>query len=72
MRILGIDPGYAIVGFGVIDYAGANFRPVEYGSIYTEAHTPFTERLMLIDSDMQEILQSGFDAKKMTVCSAAT
>ncbi len=57
MRILGIDPGYAIVGFGVIDYAGANFRAVEYGSIYTEAHTPFTDRLMLIDTDMQEIIR---------------
>ena len=57
MRILGIDPGYAIVGFGVIDYAGSNFRAIEYGSIYTEAHTPFTDRLMLIDTDMQEILR---------------
>lgn len=57
LRILGIDPGYAIVGFGVIDYAGSEFRAVEYGSIYTEAHTPFTDRLMLIDTDMQEILR---------------
>lgn len=57
VRILGIDPGYAIVGFGVIDYAGSHFRAVEYGSIYTEAHTPFTERLMLIDTDMQEIIR---------------
>ena len=57
MRILGIDPGYAIVGFGVIDYAGSNFRAVEYGSIYTEAHTSFTDRLMLIDTDMQEIIR---------------
>lgn len=33
MRILGIDPGYAIVGFGVADYSGMNFAPVEYGAI---------------------------------------
>lgn len=57
MRILGIDPGYAIVGFGVVDYAGANFAPIEYGAILTEAHTPFTERLCNIDTDMQEILR---------------
>lgn len=57
MRILGIDPGYAIVGFGVVDYAGANFAPIEYGAILTEAHTPFTERLCSIDTDMQEILR---------------
>ena len=30
-RILGIDPGYAIVGFGILDYNGVDFRPVEYG-----------------------------------------
>ena len=29
MRILGIDPGYAIVGFGVVSYHGADFTPLE-------------------------------------------
>ncbi|MBD5144191.1 MAG: crossover junction endodeoxyribonuclease RuvC [Ruminococcus sp.] len=58
MRILGIDPGYAIVGFGVIDYAGANFKPVNYGAMITEAHMPFTGRLCMIDSDMHEILET--------------
>ena len=57
MRILGIDPGYAIVGFGVVDYAGANFAPIEYGAILTEAHTPFTDRLCAIDTDIHEILR---------------
>ena len=33
MRILGIDPGFAIVGFGVLDYNGMDFRPLEYGAI---------------------------------------
>ena len=37
MRILGIDPGYAIVGFGVVSYHGADFTPLEYGAITTEA-----------------------------------
>ena len=41
MRILGIDPGYAIVGFGVLDYINNKFTPVEYGAIFTEAHTDF-------------------------------
>ena len=30
MRVLGIDPGYAIVGWGVVDYAGNRFAPVSY------------------------------------------
>ncbi len=56
MRILGIDPGYAIVGFGVVDYSGANFAPLEYGAILTEAHTDFTQRLKNISEDMDYII----------------
>ncbi|MCR4644994.1 MAG: crossover junction endodeoxyribonuclease RuvC [Oscillospiraceae bacterium] len=57
MRILGIDPGYAIVGFGVVEYAGAAFKAIEYGAFLTEAHTPFTGRLVSIEEDMQEVLR---------------
>jgi crossover junction endodeoxyribonuclease RuvC len=39
LRILGIDPGIAIVGFGFIDKIGSKLVPVQYGSIQTEAHT---------------------------------
>ncbi|WP_438434376.1 crossover junction endodeoxyribonuclease RuvC [Gorillibacterium sp. sgz500922] len=45
MRILGIDPGYAIVGFGFIDKNGSRLTPVQYGSIQTEAHTDPSQRL---------------------------
>lgn len=55
IRILGIDPGYAIVGFGVVDYDGRNFTPVEYGAVLTEAHTPFTKRLNDIHTDIEFI-----------------
>lgn len=57
IRILGIDPGYAIVGFGVIDYDGRNFKPIEYGAVLTEAHTPFTERLKAIHTDIEFIFE---------------
>lgn len=57
IRILGIDPGYAIVGFGVVDYNGRNFTPLEYGAILTEAHTPFTQRLNAIHTDMEFIFE---------------
>ena len=36
MRILGIDPGYAIMGYGILDYKGNKFTPVEYGAITKE------------------------------------
>lgn len=57
IRILGIDPGYAIVGFGVVDYDGLKFTPLEYGAILTEAHTPFPERLKSIHTDMEFIFE---------------
>ncbi len=55
IRILGIDPGYAIVGYGVLDYDGVKFKPVAYGAIITEAGTEFTERLRIISEDMDYI-----------------
>ena len=55
IRILGIDPGYAIVGFGVLDYDGIRFTPVEYGAVLTEAGTPFPERLKAIHEDVEYI-----------------
>lgn len=56
MRIIGIDPGYAIVGFGVLDYAGSVFTTLEYGSIYTQAHTDFKKRLLDIYNDLKFII----------------
>ncbi len=57
MRILGIDPGLAIVGFGVIDVSGNQIRVVSYGTITSEAHTPTGRRLHLIYEDMTALLE---------------
>lgn len=43
--ILGIDPGYAILGYGVVEVQGASLRPVDCGVIETKAKVPFPERL---------------------------
>ncbi len=56
MRILGIDPGYAIVGYGVVDYIGSKFSTVSYGAITTKAGVPFPERLESIHEDMLSII----------------
>ena len=45
MRVLGIDPGYAIVGWGVVEYVGNRFTPVAFGAVTTEAGMPFEQRL---------------------------
>ncbi len=56
MRILGIDPGYAIVGYGVLDYDRNRFSVVNYGAITTEAGRPFDSRLKEIYDDMCSLL----------------
>lgn len=56
MIILGIDPGYAIVGWGVIEYQGNSHRPVAFGAITTEAHTDFNERLEQIYNETVELI----------------
>ena len=57
MRILGIDPGYAIVGWGVIDYQNTHFSVVDYGAVLTEAGVPFNERLEQIYDETYAIMR---------------
>lgn len=56
MTVLGIDPGYAIVGCGVVEHKDNKFRMIEYGAITTQAHTPFNERLEKIYDEADAIL----------------
>lgn len=57
MRILGIDPGYATIGYGVVDYDGFRFKTVGYGAITTAADMPFLERLDSIYNDMLCVIE---------------
>ena len=57
MVILGIDPGLAIVGWGVVDYAGARFRTLGYGSIETPAGMDTPQRLLTIRRGMNALLK---------------
>ncbi len=56
MLILGIDPGYAIVGYGLIDTK--DMKPVQYGVIRTEAGKDIAERLCEIYDNMTELLRA--------------
>ncbi|MES2630582.1 MAG: crossover junction endodeoxyribonuclease RuvC [Patescibacteria group bacterium] len=58
MRILGIDPGTGILGFGVIDVIGTKITLVDAGVITTPAHTPHDERLEDIYNGLTEIVKS--------------
>lgn len=56
MRIIGIDPGYAIVGVGVIEYKNSRFTTLDYGAITTKANTDFAFRLKVIYDDFTQIV----------------
>lgn len=57
MIILGIDPGYAIIGWGVIDYTSNRFNVIDYGAITTEAGEYFPDRLKTIYEQLNYIIQ---------------
>jgi len=57
MIILGIDPGFAIVGWGVIESNKGRIRPLAYGAITTPAHTSIESRLYTISQDISAIIE---------------
>lgn len=59
MRILGIDPGYGITGFAVIDANRNDYRLATCGAITTLAHTDFSARLEMIYEDMRQLLDTA-------------
>ncbi len=48
MRIIGIDPGYAIVGYGVVEYTKNRFKVIDYGAITTTPKNTMPQRLNLV------------------------
>jgi len=56
MIILGIDPGLAIVGWGIIESVKGQMRPLAYGAITTPAHTDVEKRLLMIAEDMEALI----------------
>lgn len=58
MVILGIDPGYATVGYGVIEYNGVNFKTMDYGAVTTPAGIEFNRRLEMIYDGICELCET--------------
>lgn len=56
MIILGIDPGYAIVGYGVISFNGSCYKAIEFGAIFTEPDISLPERLEIIYNRIESII----------------
>ncbi len=56
MRILGIDPGYAIMGYGIVDQTGNRFTPVAFGCVTTEKNLAMPERLKALYEGLTEVI----------------
>ncbi|MCI9031201.1 MAG: crossover junction endodeoxyribonuclease RuvC [Clostridia bacterium] len=57
MIILGIDPGYATIGYGVIEKNGANIRAIDYGTIQTPKDESIPVRLAMLDEALTKIIR---------------
>ena len=58
MVVLGIDPGYAIVGYGIVKYENNRFTPITFGAVTTNAGEKFSDRLEKIYDDISVIMDS--------------
>lgn len=56
MLIIGIDPGFAITGYGVVDYRNNTFKPVQFGVITTETGLELPDRLLAIDQGLHALI----------------
>lgn len=66
MRILGIDPGLATIGYALVDKEINNFEVLEYGVIKTSADKKDTERLEIIHRNVEELIKE-FKPEQMAV-----
>lgn len=55
MIIIGIDPGYAITGYGIISYSNKKLKVLDYGVISTKSTVPFELRLLAIADKLEEL-----------------
>ena len=56
-RILGIDPGYAITGYGIIEKTGSKIKAIEYGAVETSSKADFTVRLLAINDKVRYLIE---------------
>jgi crossover junction endodeoxyribonuclease RuvC len=57
MRVMGVDPGSDITGYGIIETDGRRYEVVEYAAIRTSSKSRFADRLLLISRKLEEVIQ---------------
>ena len=58
MIIMGIDPGFALTGYGIVKYEGNKFRVVDYGVIKTQSKDCLAERLLILHNGLDDIIRN--------------
>lgn len=56
MIIMGIDPGFAIMGYGILNYHGNRFQLMDYGAVTTPADMPLCGRLLLLENELAGLI----------------
>lgn len=56
MIIMGIDPGFAITGYGVVKYDGNKFSAIDYGAVTTAASMQLSQRLLVLHDGLEELI----------------
>lgn len=56
MTIIGVDPGFAITGYGIIEYTGNKFRLIDVGAITTGTDMKFSDRLLCINNGLEFLI----------------
>ena len=56
MRVLGIDPGYALMGWGIVDSEGSRMRLVDYGCVETRKGVPMPDRLHALQLGIRDVV----------------
>ena len=57
MVLMGIDPGYAITGYGLLDYTNGKLRIIDFGVVSTKAGTPFEKRMLAIFDGLTQSIE---------------
>lgn len=57
MIIMGIDPGFAITGYGIVKYEGNKFLAIDYGAITTASTMKLSERLLVLSDKLEELIK---------------
>lgn len=66
MRILGIDPGTSLIGYGIIDVAGKNYRVIDYGDLKTGVNIRNADRVTVVYNFFDKLIKK-FKPVKMAI-----